>query len=535
MKKWLAVLLCIAVFTASTALMLPSAGAAEFCDCECVPVIQMTAGQGALTENYGTPEQKSYYGLDMLENMQRDFVPELANVRKALLTFSPSKILDALINMVDAWIGPLAMNADGTSVKDLDRYDFDREETMAKDHRTPYLGYTFPFDWRESPFETADKLNDFVQVIKAHTGHEHVYIESVSGSGSVLIAYLDKYVNGVENPDALGIVLGISTAYGTPMIGEFLNSHYTIHPKNLGMMDIIYVAEQVETSTSDSIITLMNVLYYTGVLDTLIFALSFFPEGGYDRIYEEIVRKTFGHWPGMWAWCPPEDYASARARLIEGHPEYEEYKYLDIIDRYHEFQSSLGDIMQEANKKIKVAVVTGYNMALVPVGRDYNNTSDTMVPVESASLGATAAPYGETLGKNYKQKIPSAAGRNYVSPDSMIDASTCALPDNTWFIKDLPHHLMYEYGGWFQWWKNAPKGQDTVFDSPDFPQYLRRLKKDQLDTDPVVPVTGDEEVSLADRLLGFWDTVLGVIRVVMEWITLPLRELMNEYVWSKLV
>jgi len=532
MKKWIAVLLCIALLTVSTGLLLPSAGAAEFCDCNCVPVIRLTGGQGALTENFGTPEEKSYYGMDMLENLQRDLVPALDGLKESLLTFNPSKIVDALIATFFAWVGPLALNPDGTGVyAELDRYDFEKEYTMSRGHKEPGLFYSFPFDWRRSPLEIADKLNDFVQDIKVHTGHEHVNIEGLSGSCAVLIAYTDKYVNGAEHPDAQSIVIGYSAASGTQLFGEFLNASIHFNPKNLGMLDIIYITEDIDEEVSGTIVGVANALYYLGIMDVLVAALSFFPEAAGERIYEELIRKTYASFPGIWSWVSPEDYDAAKARLIDGHPEYQDAGFLDKIDSYRAMQDRIPDILKEANEKIKVAVMVGYNMALVPAGRGENSylNSDVMVTVEKASLGAIAAPYGKTLGKNYKQVIND--GHNHVSPDNVIDASTGALPENTWYIKNSPHRVMYDYGGWYWWWKDAPKGEDTVFSNPDYPQYMQMLKKNQNDKDPLIPVTAEPE-TFTSLFLGFWDELLFLFRALLERTLAPLRTALNESFWS---
>ncbi|MCL1952479.1 MAG: hypothetical protein FWF60_06585, partial [Oscillospiraceae bacterium] len=42
---------------------------------------------------------------------------------------------------------------------------------------------------------------------------------------------------------------------------------------------------------------------------------------------------------------------------------------------------------------------------------------------------------------NYKQKV--ADGHDHIDPARMIDASTCILPEQTWFQRDLHHTNFY--------------------------------------------------------------------------------------------
>jgi len=530
MKKIVSVLLCAAMFVASAGLLMPSAAPAEPCDCDMVPVIRFTGGHGALVENYGTPEEKYYYGVDMLENLERDFLGGMDDLTQALLTLNPSKILDAFLAMCYAWIGPLAMNPDGSSVKALGRYDGNYDPSMKRDHKVDRV-YTFTFDWRLSPFDIIDEFNDYVQMIKADTGHEHVHIQSISGSGSVLLAYVDKYVNGLENPDALSILMGQSTGFGANMIANFLNADYSINPKNMGTLDYLYAFDLVE-ETNDTLLTVFDVLYKTGALDVIAAATALLPEAAFDRIYETVTRSTYAAWPGMWAWCPPEAYESAKARLTNGHPEYEELGFLEKIDRYHDLQLRAAEVLQEASKKIKVANMVGYDIALIPLGKTANDSSDAIVAVKHASLGAIAAPFGKTLGKNYKQAVDD--GHNHLSPDGKIDASTCALPEYTWFMNGAVHRGIFEYGGWYNWWRDAPKGKDTVFDNPDWPQFIQLVDKAQNDRSvpmQFVPVTAEPE-SFADIFWRFWDEMLAKFRTLLERAIAPWTEPVNKYFWS---
>ena len=99
--------------------------------------------------------------------------------------------------------------------------------------------------------------------------------------------------------------------------------------------------------------------------------------------------------------------------------------------------------------------------------RSYVN-GDMVLETELMSAGATVAPYGKTLGDDYVPEIPGK-----LSPDKVIDASTCLLPENTWFIKDAPH-VPCTYGSELAemlFWLLSYEGQPTVSTNELYPQF----------------------------------------------------------------
>ena len=70
------------------------------------------------------------------------------------------------------------------------------------------------------------------------------------------------------------------------------------------------------------------------------------------------------------------------------------------------------------------------------------NTSDGTVDAKYASVGAITADIRSTFPQGYVQAVND--GHNHISPDFCIDASTCALPEQTWFIKDMLHSTTHD-------------------------------------------------------------------------------------------
>ena len=109
------------------------------------------------------------------------------------------------------------------------------------------------------------------------------------------------------------------------------------------------------------------------------------------------------------------------------------------------------------------------NIPSYPFYEKASQQTDMVSDVYHVSFYATSAPYGEVLSDSY---INGLADKKYLSPDKMIDASTCLFPEKTWFIRNISHdpfppsidELIYEYFN--------QNGKLTVFDNEKFPQYM---------------------------------------------------------------
>ena len=111
----------------------------------------------------------------------------------------------------------------------------------------------------------------------------------------------------------------------------------------------------------------------------------------------------------------------------------------------------------------------------------------------------------EPLDDSY---LSALTDRQYLSPDLMIDASTCALPACTWFVRDWLHC-------------NGNAGIDELFDLvmtkdevsvtafEKFPQFLEAND----DADTVTPVTGAPDARA--RLKSF-PSFLNLIRFLFS-------------------
>lgn len=120
----------------------------------------------------------------------------------------------------------------------------------------------------------------------------------------------------------------------------------------------------------------------------------------------------------------------------------------------------------------KVSFCSNYNSYAAPFYPSANQQTDDTVEAFCTSAEAYFAPLGSTLPKGYVQRN-YLGGKNYISPDNIIDASASMFPDKVWFFKDLGH-VGCSYGSehcafvlWLLWQENP-----TVWTDAAHPQFM---------------------------------------------------------------
>jgi hypothetical protein len=175
--------------------------------------------------------------------------------------------------------------------------------------------------------------------------------------------------------------------------------------------------------------------------------------------------------PGVWSFCPDKYYKDAKANMLSDTEKYG--KLIAKIDDYHyNVQVKLKSIINSAQKQgMKFAITAGYNISSIPITGEPEVQSDMLIDTEYMSIGALGAKPGESFPEGYRQKVYHS-GKNYVSPDNIIDASTCAYPDKTWFFKDQGHDKFTDGYTAFVTELLLYKGQPTVEKMTAYTQFM---------------------------------------------------------------
>jgi hypothetical protein len=481
MKKTLSILLAISMlFT----LMIP-AFAAQDTEDDILPVISVRGfGSTLYVENEdGTEKNVFSYSPTQISSMAADLTGALAALA---MKNDYEGFVDKLRETVAIIAADLLMDDEGNSVKPVvthsDPTDVDSHlnTEYAYFHRDESHGnYVFEYDWRMSPLDIADELNDYIQAVKETTGKDKVALLSHSEGNNVTMSYFYKY-----GTDDIAKTIHLSAAYqGISIIGEAFTKRVDLATKGGGLESFL-----TTVLGNDSLFGLLNTvignLNRMGILDLVLNGMDRVLNKTLDQVYDEILIETFATMPAMWSFVPDEYYDEAKQTMFSGDPKYD--TLVSAIDDYHDnVQMHVSDLIQSAmDNGVAVSIVCGYGISVIPVTTVTDSQGDMLIDTKYASLGATAAPFGETL----------ASGER-LSPDNQIDASTCAFPDFTWFVKYQSHNNFCEpYKAFILWLLQYP-GQPTVNSSEEYPQFLICVNHEYLR-----PVEADDERKTPDLL-----------------------------------
>lgn len=292
--------------------------------------------------------------------------------------------------------------------------------------------YYFSYDWRLDICETAEKLNSYIDNVKKYRNVNKVTLVGCSLGGSVLSAYIDAHANKNDiercvfvNPAYMGVDYARPYAkdvvFEAKRIREFLYSY----------------SENGDAGANSTLINIIGGLFDENI-DTASEKLSKIlqDEAVVNRIYLEVIKPVIGNVASLWECIPYDCFDKAVSEMSKiGFLDTNSGLYTKIT-KYHAVQGRVKKNLKALKKKgVQVAIVANYGVSGIPITSKSSNHTDILIDTKYASCGATVAQYGKKL---------KASGK-YVSKDKIINAKTCALPDNTWFIKNLTH-MNFKYG-----------------------------------------------------------------------------------------
>lgn len=316
--------------------------------------------------------------------------------------------------------------------------------------------YVYGLDWRLNPLDVADELNAWIQHIKEVQGCDKVSIAGISMGGAMVSAYLAKY-----GTDDISNVTMISSAFtGLSYVGELYQGNVQIDED--GLYNMLNAALGADT--------LSRIFGSTGLVKQVIALIDDLYAAEQDRIFTECLVPAFGYNPGMWSFVPSENYDAAKEFMF-AHMDSTDVQKAALsakLDAYHAVQANAEQTLKNAKAAgVNVAITSNYNFQIAPVAATAKQTSDQVIETVHTSGYATCANLGETLPASVKDG-------KYVSVDRVIDASTCFLPDNTWFIKNMQHvgfDNSQNQCKFYAWLMTTDK-QVTVHSNPDYPQFM---------------------------------------------------------------
>ena len=414
-------------------------------------------------------------GMDMqfmfdTEVMKAKFKAAIGDILLCVLKHDRQALLDIVIGILDESFSSHYFNPDGTRVNDVavDEYWYSLEECASKpeksynyakgyskddkgntlpttkyEHELDFIkrqvdissfcdkyGYDHAYYYSYSSFgnilDSAKGLSEYIDMVKTQTGHDKVSIVFISLGGTIGNVFLSKYAK----PEDLDRVVFAAAAID----GSYLLSDLMDGASTLGNDEVIY-NDLIPNIVSIAAEEYMSLAYLGNVVAKAIPSELFsdFLADTLSRGIDEVLAKLMRNCQSMWALVPSGVYPELSAKYIS---DSEHSSLKAMTDEYYNIQLSAAETMQSLTEQgVDIFVICGYNLELPALVEHYNLSSDNIIQSQSTSAGATFANVGSVLGDGYTPAID----RTYLSPDGIVDAGTCALPDRTWFVKNQSH------------------------------------------------------------------------------------------------
>lgn len=471
-KKLLSVLLACALIVS---VAVPALAAAES---DANPILIVAGFTEYVLQNTETGENAFPHNTDKIVNTVTAVAPSLLTLLASGRTQADyDAFCDAALPIIGDMFDDIACNPDGTVKHPEVQLEYQFPESVATygvetvgqadafDKQILYgavdaVGadkvYVYGLDWRLNPLDVADELNAWIQHIKEVQGCDKVSIAGISMGGAMVSAYLAKY-----GTDDISNVTMISSAFtGLSYVGELYQGNVQIDED--GLYNMLNAALGADT--------LSRIFGSTGLVKQVIALIDDLYAAEQDRIFTECLVPAFGYNPGMWSFVPSENYDAAKEFMF-AHMDSTDVQKAALsakLDAYHAVQANAEQTLKNAKAAgVNVAITSNYNFQIAPVAATAKQTSDQVIETVHTSGYATCANLGETLPASLEDG-------KYVSVDRVIDASTCFLPDNTWFIKNMQHvgfDNSQNQCKFYAWLMTTDK-QVTVNSNPDYPQFM---------------------------------------------------------------
>lgn len=290
--------------------------------------------------------------------------------------------------------------------------------------------YYFGYDSFGDVISETEKLHHYIHdVVLPQTGAKQVKLCNISLGGTIGVNYLETYKE--DYPLIKKMEFVVPAIDGSDIIGDLLTDNLSVYEND----DMLY--EQL-------LVTLLGDTYLAYILNMV---LRILPDDVLKSVLSALAAGVVeaGILPTtiMWALCPTDYYQQARAKWLDN----DEYKAIaDKVDYYmnarKNFPANIAALQAGGTKVYNICCHGG---GMFPLCKDYNVTNgDGIVHANSASMWATFANVGETLGENYKAvgTYCSDPTHNHISPDNTVDATTGLLPCTTWYIKGQDHEKL---------------------------------------------------------------------------------------------
>ncbi|MBR0112869.1 MAG: alpha/beta fold hydrolase [Clostridia bacterium] len=395
---------------------------------------------------------------DRIKEAVKESLPVIG---KFLFTHNWQKFADELIPVVTDMFSPIFLSENG----ELDNTSGVRWEYPAPEDIKKNSELSFVYDWRLNPIDTAADLNDFINYVLECSGCRQVVLECHSYGGVVCTTYARLYGTSKVRSWAFN-----STAvFGETYNGELMTGQMRFDPEALTE----YLKAAFDYNDKEKLLnTLMQVLLKTGITGAACDLVNYMIDNiGMNKLATGIL-PLFGRWYSIWAMIPDDKIDEAYNYVFN-----EVYKDDGVdrsnlragIDDYNtRIRPYKAETIEQINSTSNFYVIARYGYCSLFLTPSWKNAGDNTIDLKYASMGATAAQYGETLSDEYIAGVSP----EFISPDKTVDASTCAYPEQTWFVRNYLHANLGSSLDHFIKVLLYYDGQATVDTFEEYPRFL---------------------------------------------------------------
>ncbi len=442
MKKLLSVLLCVLIVLLAFPVSIVSA------DDNLYPTIVVpgySASYLYAVEENGETRQiwGSLEGLNISEVIMANIAKLCAGLGGAVLG-SPEFLAKTLGNGMKDILGDIAYTRNGKPVVETVTYPNDPAITnyaylieelgsmhaaeteimadIAELYGEDGYSYLFSFqtDFRLNIVDAIKGLDEYIDAVLEYTGADKVNIYAVSYGGQLTASYLNVYghLGKVNNA-----VLTVPAIGGAALAQDVISQNVRFDEETL------FCFLENGFMLEEDINWLMKA-HSLGFLDELI-----------NLLVEYGLRDILGYWGSIWDFIPAEYYDELKNEYLNSE---ESADLIAKSDAFHyEILPSMAEKLQNCIKNgTNIYIVAGCDISAVT---GLYEQSDGIIHLNGAT-GAEYAPFDLRYSDGYTGKHTECDNteHNHISPAMNIDASTCYLPEQTWFISGLFHGMTWK-------------------------------------------------------------------------------------------
>lgn len=401
------------------------------------PVIIVSGySSGNLYENYGTDSQKTIWPFgvgDALGQTLRDF-PNFIRCLAAFLLGNGAPLGVTVAVGGEIILEKMYTNPDGSSKYDIVHYPNDpaissygylldnAPDEINEPELCAYCAektgrdnvFLFQYDFRMGAYDCAQELNRYVKDVINFTGSRKVNIFGMSYGGFITGAYLSLFKDTAPVNNA---TLDVPALGGTSFTRRFFLGETEFCTRSL-----IALAESLIGAETNLAPVLRNL--DLSRLEPVVEA------------FLKEIREMPLTWGSLWDLLTPEDYTELKPMFLDKKANREIIRKSDII-HYNVMKNYRSNFLACMKRGINVSIICNY-VDYTAFGGE--KLADMLLDARRTS-GAVCSDAEKCFPDSYKPAYTVCANRSHrhLAPSMQIDATSCYLPEHTWFIKDEYH------------------------------------------------------------------------------------------------